>query len=78
MEEVNIKEARSNFSRLLALVEHGQEIAVTRHGKKVARLVPLSEEGGTLPSLKEFRNSLASSGETLRETVVSNRAEERY
>jgi prevent-host-death family protein len=37
---VTVVEAKSRFSALLAEVEAGEEIAVTRHGKVVARLVP--------------------------------------
>lgn len=40
MKHVSIVEAKSHFSALIAEVETGQEIAVTRHGKVVARLVP--------------------------------------
>ena len=40
MKNVSVVEAKSRFSALLAEVEAGNEIAVTRHGKVVARLVP--------------------------------------
>lgn len=40
MRNVTVVEAKSRFSALLAEVEAGEEIAVTRHGKVVARLVP--------------------------------------
>lgn len=40
MKNVTVVEAKSHFSALLADVEAGEEIAVTRHGKIVARLVP--------------------------------------
>lgn len=40
MKHVSVVEAKSRFSALIAEVETGQEIAVTRHGKVVARLVP--------------------------------------
>ncbi|MBK6852191.1 MAG: type II toxin-antitoxin system prevent-host-death family antitoxin [Burkholderiales bacterium] len=40
MKNVSVVEAKSNFSALLAEVEAGNEIAVTRHGRVVARLVP--------------------------------------
>lgn len=40
MKNVSVVEAKSHFSALLAEVEMGEEIAVTRHGKVVARLVP--------------------------------------
>lgn len=40
MKNISIVEAKAHFSALLAEVEAGAEIAVTRHGKVVARLVP--------------------------------------
>lgn len=40
MKNISVVEAKSRFSALLAEVEMGEEIAVTRHGKVVARLVP--------------------------------------
>ncbi|PKA38738.1 type II toxin-antitoxin system Phd/YefM family antitoxin [Rhizobium sullae] len=40
MKSVPIVEAKAHFSALLAEVEAGKEIAVTRHGKVIARLVP--------------------------------------
>lgn len=40
MREVGTLEARNSFSSLLELVERGEEITITRHGKPVAKLVP--------------------------------------
>lgn len=40
MKSFTVVEAKAHFSALLAEVEAGTEIAVTRHGKVVARLVP--------------------------------------
>ena len=77
MIEVNVKEARSNLSSLLNKVNHGEEIAVTRHGKKVACLVP-PDSVGRLPSLKKFRETIRNSGETLSHSVVMSRKEGRY
>jgi prevent-host-death family protein len=37
---VNIHEAKTHFSKLLARVEKGERITVARAGKPVARLVP--------------------------------------
>jgi len=42
MRAVPVVEAKSHFSALLAAVEAGEEIAITRHGRPVARLVPPS------------------------------------
>lgn len=40
MKSVPIVEAKNHLSSLVALVERGQEISITRRGKPVARLVP--------------------------------------
>jgi prevent-host-death family protein len=41
MKAVNVHEAKTNFSRLLAKVERGGEIIIARSGKPVARLVAI-------------------------------------
>lgn len=40
MRTVQVLEAKAKFSSLLAAVEAGEEIAITRHGRVVVRLVP--------------------------------------
>jgi prevent-host-death family protein len=40
MRSVPVVEAKAHLSALLAEVEAGEEIAITRHGRVVARLVP--------------------------------------
>ena len=39
MQTVSIHQAKDRFSALLQAVEAGEEIIITRHGKKVARIV---------------------------------------
>lgn len=40
MEQVNVLEAKTQLSRLLARVEQGEEIVIARDGKPVAILTP--------------------------------------
>jgi prevent-host-death family protein len=40
VKEVGAFEAKNTLSALLDLVERGEEVMITRHGKEVARLVP--------------------------------------
>ncbi len=40
MTEVNVHEAKTHLSRLLARVEAGEEILISRAGRPIARLVP--------------------------------------
>jgi len=44
LREIAASEAKTHLSRLLDDVEHGETIAITRHGRRIARLVP-DEEG---------------------------------
>ena len=37
---VNVHEAKTHFSKLLARVEKGEEVVIARSGKPIARLVP--------------------------------------
>lgn len=39
MREVGAFEAKNTFGTLLDLVEHGEEVVITRHGKPVARMI---------------------------------------
>jgi prevent-host-death family protein len=77
MIEVNIKEARSQLSMLLTRANQGEEIAVTRHGKKVACIVP-PKGVERLPSLAEFRGSIRIEGIPLSAAVIESREQERY
>lgn len=42
MKTVGVYEAKAQFSRLLEAVERGATIAITRHGKPIAQLCPVS------------------------------------
>lgn len=53
MKNVSVVEAKTHFSALLAEVEAGAQVAVTRHGKVVARLVP-EQEQTALEALKHL------------------------
>jgi prevent-host-death family protein len=41
LREFGAFEAKNKLGQLLDLVERGEEIVITRHGKEVARLVPV-------------------------------------
>ena len=53
MKSVSVVEAKSRFSALLAEVEAGEEVAVTRHGRVVARLVP-ERQGVAADAFRDF------------------------
>jgi len=43
MDRVNIHEAKTHLSRLLARVEAGEEIVIAKAGRAIARLVPIAQ-----------------------------------
>ena len=45
MSVVNVHQAKTQLSRLLAQVEDGQEVVIARNGKPVARLVGCQHRG---------------------------------
>ncbi|GAG95802.1 unnamed protein product [marine sediment metagenome] len=78
MVEVNIKEARSHLSELVSKAEKGEEILITRHGKRVAMLGPSISDSVNAPGLSEFRASINIKGKGLSQTIIESREEERY
>jgi prevent-host-death family protein len=51
METVNVHEAKTNLSRLLARVGLGEEIVISNRGVPVAKLVPFQTPNERLASL---------------------------
>ena len=77
MHEVNVREARRQLASLLDAVEAGDQVVITRRGKQVARLMPPEPPPRQFPDLSEFRKSITSRGESLYETLMRMRDEER-
>ncbi|MDE2767441.1 MAG: type II toxin-antitoxin system Phd/YefM family antitoxin [Chloroflexota bacterium] len=51
MPTVNVHEAKTHLSRLLAQVEAGEEVTIARNGKPVARLVACKPRGKRRPGM---------------------------
>ena len=77
MQTYTAKQARSHFSLLLKKAEKGEEIILVRRGREIARLSKAPRKKAKLPNLKEFRNTITSTGRSLSETVIKMREEER-
>lgn len=44
MVKINVHEAKTHFSRLLARVSNGEEIIIAKAGKPIARLIPIVQK----------------------------------
>ena len=67
MQTVPIHQAKSQLSELIRAVENGEEVVLTRHGKRVIRLIkePESEQ----PSIEARRQAIMQELEALRAKV---------
>lgn len=74
MEQIGIKEARQNLRSLIARVEHGEQITITRQGKAVAQLTPPRKTRKVLPPLAEFRRELGKAGTPAAELLRAERS----
>jgi prevent-host-death family protein len=82
MKEVAIYEAKTRLSELLAAVEHGEQITITRRGRPVARLVaigPVRREASqrqrvtaVFARMRQQRTGITPEGD-LRETIAAGR-----
>jgi prevent-host-death family protein len=78
MPEVGAFEAKTHLSRLLDQVERGETITITRHGRPVARLIPIAgssrdERRRAIAELKELRAGQTLGGLSVRELVDQGR-----
>ena len=51
MTVVSVSQAKAQFSRLIARVEAGEEVTITRRGRPVARLVACKPRGKRRPGV---------------------------
>ncbi len=56
MNTVSVADAKSHLSELLAQVEAGDEVMITRRGKLIARMVGVGKKCKPLLSLADFRS----------------------
>jgi prevent-host-death family protein len=78
MTEVGSFEAKTHLSHLLGQVQRGETITITRHGKPVARLVPVggssrADRRRAIAQLKELRKGQTLGGLSLRELIDEGR-----
>lgn len=78
MKKVGVYEAKTHLPRLLDEVERGETVLITRHGRPVARLMPVPEArrrgiDETIAAIREFRKGNRLAGITLRELIEEGR-----
>ena len=78
MQTITLADAKAHLSRLIELVEGGEEVTITKRGHPVVRLVANAAPRQELPSLAELRASLPRQAIPAGEFVRQLRDAERY
>jgi prevent-host-death family protein len=79
METIGSFEAKTHLSRLLERVAQGEEFTITKHGKPVARLVPMADATtapdvrAAVEAMKAFRKGRTLAGLSVREMIEEGR-----
>lgn len=72
-------DAKTNFSRLLERAEKGETITITKHGRPVAKLVPVNDEAArqrrreAIEKIKEFAKSHTLGGPDIKAMINEGR-----
>jgi len=79
METIGSFEAKTHLAQLLERVSRGEEFTITKHGKPVARLVPMVtpkpnlDVQAAVEAMKQFRKGRTLGGMTIREMIEDGR-----
>ncbi|NVN85795.1 MAG: type II toxin-antitoxin system prevent-host-death family antitoxin [Rhodopseudomonas sp.] len=79
MKQIQASEAKAKFSELLDQVEQGETIAITRHGKVVARIAPPENRrpADVVQAIEELKELRKGSGPVTIEEILAWRDEGR-
>jgi prevent-host-death family protein len=72
MRTAGVRQARQEFTSLLADVRKGREVIITERGRPVARLVPMKPRR-PFPDLRTLRRKLQGSNPRLSQAVIEDR-----
>jgi len=79
MRTIGAFEAKNRLSELLLAVENGEEVTITKHGRPVAKLVPVNQRdpariAAAIAELRELRKQVRlGEGETVRDLIDEGR-----
>lgn len=79
MRTIGAFEAKNRLSELLVAVEHGEEVTITKHGRPVAKLVPVNQRdpariAAAIAELRELRKQVRlAEGESVRDLIDEGR-----
>lgn len=78
MSTFTLAEAKAQLSRLVSMVESGEEVTITKRGRAVVKLVPSDPPRQKMRSLAEHRAQMTPQTESAGEFIRKLRESDRY
>lgn len=75
---LSIREVRADLAHIVSQVESGERVVLTRRGKPVAQILPISKPQKPFPDHSALRASIKVKGPSLSQIVSQLRDEARY
>jgi prevent-host-death family protein len=77
MSEIGAYEAKTHLPKLLERIQKGERFTITKHGRPVAELVPVSRKDPevilhTIKDIRAFRDTLRKKGVTTKRLLKKN------
>ena len=76
MKTITLTKFRSQASGMLTQVENGETIVVLRHGRPIAKVMPIDKQSDTVPSWKKPALRLSAKGAELSAMIQEGRRRE--
>lgn len=77
MKQVGVYEAKSKLSQLVDQAARGEAVVITKHGRPVAKLVPVGvprpDVAETIEAIREFRKGRRLDGLNIKELINEGR-----
>ena len=74
----SLAEAKAQLSKLIELVESGEQVTITKRGKAVAQIIKSEQPRQRVPSLAEHRAGIHYLGEPAAEFIRKMRESDRF
>jgi prevent-host-death family protein len=58
MRKFSLFDAKTHFSQVINLVEHNEEVMISRHGKVIAKIIPFSENSSGVREFGRLRGKI--------------------
>ena len=77
MKQVGVYDAKTHLPKLLDEVERGETVTITRHGRPIAKLVPIDDRKRTvqeaIEAMREFRRGRTLGGIKIKDLIDEGR-----